>query len=237
MRGNFSGAIRPIRRTTKPSCKEAPPTQVLGALQAKPSSGVGGCRFAADPRLGADQTEVFWRPEVLPTIVLLQPAPESFSTAWVFDEARLGSITAKQSDPDARHLIVRDQDGDLRLLMHRRAQKRPLAIVLPLDDDLPIRARTALQFWMRVKSRAPGRTEEPLSLTRQQRDRLVLMVRALDGHLSAASYREIAEGLFGARRIEHEAWKTSSLRDRTIRLVRNSIAFMRAGYRKLLRGR
>jgi hypothetical protein len=180
---------------------------------------------------------VFWRPEVLPTVVLLAPAPESFSTAWAFDIAPLGNITAEQSGPDARHLIIRNQHGDLRLWLHRRAQNRPLAIVLPLDDDLPIRARTALQFWIRVKSRAPGRTEEPLSLTQQQRDRLVLMVRALDGHLSAASYREIAEGLFGARRVQHEAWKTSSLRDRTIRLVRNSIAFMRAGYRKLLRGR
>jgi hypothetical protein len=178
---------------------------------------------------------VFWRPEVLPTVVQLAPALERFSSAWVFEEAQLGSITAERSDPDARHLIIRNQHGDLRLWLHRRAQNRPLAIVLPLDDDLPIRARTALQFWVRVKSRAPA--QEPLALTRQQRDRLVLMVRALDGHLSAASYREIAEALFGARRIKHEAWKTSSLRDRTIRLVRSSIAFMRAGYRKLLRGR
>lgn len=180
---------------------------------------------------------MFWRPEVLPTVVLLAPAPESFSSAWVFDEAQLGSITAERSDPDARHLIVRNQDGDLRLLLHRGAQKRPLAIVLPLDDDLPIRACTALQFWIRVKSRVPGRGQEPLALTRQQRDRIVLMVRALDGHLSDASYREIAEGIFGVRRLQDEAWKTSSIRDRTIRLVRSSIAFMRAGYRKFLRGR
>lgn len=221
----------------KPLCEEAPPTLAQGALRAKPSSSVGGCRFAADPRLGADQAAVFWRPEVLPTVVLLQPAPETFSAAWVFDVAQLGSITAEQAGPDARHLIIRNQDGDLRLLLHRRAQDRPLAIVLPLDDDLPIRARMALQFWVRVKSRAPGRTEEPLALTRQQRDRLVLMLRALDGHLSDASYREIAEGLFGARRVQHQAWKTSSLRDRTIRLVRSSIAVMRAGYRKLLHGR
>jgi hypothetical protein len=190
-----------------------------------------------DPRLGANQAAVFWRPEVLPTVVLLQSAPESFPTAWVFDVAQLSNTTAEQFGSDARHLIVRNQDGDLRLLLPWRAQKRPLAIVLPLDDDLPIRARTALQFWLRVKSRAPGRSQEPLALTRQQRDRLVLMVRALDGHLSDASYREIAEGLFGARRVQHEAWKTSSLRDRTIRLVRSSIALMRAGYRKLLRGR
>src|SRR5262249_1112905 len=77
---------------------------------------------------------------------------------------------------------------------------------------------------------------EPLSLTRQRRDRLVLMLRALDGHLCDASYREIAEGLFGAARVEREAWKTSSLRDRTIRLVKSGVSLMRAGYRRLLRG-
>jgi hypothetical protein len=65
----------------------------------------------------------------------------------------------------------------------------------------------------------------------------MLMLRALDGQLADASYREIAEVLFGARRLEHEPWKTSSLRDTTIRLVRGGLALMRAGYRKLLRGR
>jgi hypothetical protein len=63
------------------------------------------------------------------------------------------------------------------------------------------------------------------------------MLRALDGHLSEASYREIAEVLFGIRRLEREAWKTSSLRDQTIRLVKGGVVLMRAGYRRLLRGR
>jgi len=83
----------------------------------------------------------------------------------------------------------------------------------------------------------PNQQAEPLALTRQRRDRLVLMVRALDGHLAEASYREIAEALFGTRRVERDTWKTSSLRDRTIRLVRGGIDLMRAGYRRLLRGR
>ena len=111
----------------------------------------------------------------------------------------------------------------------------PLAVILPLDDDLPIRATAALRLWARMAERR-NQQEQPLALTRQRRDRLVLMVRALDGHLAEASYREIAEVLFGTRRIERETWKTSSLRDRTIRLVRGGVDLMRAGYRKLLRG-
>ena len=93
-----------------------------------------------------------------------------------------------------------------------------------------------LRFWRRINK--PGSPlHEPFPLTKQQRDRLILMLRALDGHLDEASYREIAEVLFGARRMESEPWKTSSLRDRTIRLVRGGIALMESGYRKLLRGR
>jgi hypothetical protein len=63
------------------------------------------------------------------------------------------------------------------------------------------------------------------------------MLRALDGHLTDASYREIAQALFGAQRVQREAWKTSSLRDQTIRLVKGGVDLVRAGYRKLLRGR
>ena len=131
--------------------------------------------------------------------------------------------------------MVRLDNGDLRLLFSGPAD-RPLAAVLPLDDDLPIRATAALRLWARM-AEEPNQQDDPLALTRQRRDRLVLMVRALDGHLAEASYREIAEALFGIRRTERETWKTSSLRDRTIRLVKGGVDLMRAGYRRLLRGR
>lgn len=64
--------------------------------------------------------------------------------------------------------------------------------------------------------------------------RLVNTLRALDGHLSGASYRVIAECLFGSARIDAEPWKSSSIRDATIRLVRNGVALMRGSYRKFL---
>jgi hypothetical protein len=177
---------------------------------------------------------VFRRPEVLPTVVPLASA--RFVGPRPFDIGALGDVTAERVGADGRHVIIRTEDGDLRLWLADPSDQ-PLAVVLPLDDDLPVRAAAALRLWARMAGQAAGHDGEPLPLTRQRRDRLMLMIRALDGHLAEASYREIAEVVFGADRMERETWKTSSLRDRTIRLVKGGVALMRAGYRRLLRGR
>ena len=64
-----------------------------------------------------------------------------------------------------------------------------------------------------------------------------MVLRALDGRNENKSYRAIAEGLFGKKRIPDRAWKTHDLRNRTIRLVQSGLALMRGGYRELLRPR
>jgi hypothetical protein len=198
-----------------------------------PSSGVGGLPFAVDPKLSADQATVFWRANVLPTVVPLAPSPTSFTGAAIHF-AELGEVK-ERAGPDGRHVIIRTDRGELRVWALDDQVEKPLAIALPLDDDLPIRIKAALRLWARSVHLRGNPTTSPLPLTRQRHDRLMLMLRALDGHLADASYREIAQVLFGARRLEHEPWKTSSLRDITIRLVRGGRALMQAGYRKLLR--
>ena len=61
------------------------------------------------------------------------------------------------------------------------------------------------------------------------------LLRALDGRNDGSTYRAIAEGLFGKKRIPERSWKTHDLRNRTIRLVQGGLALMRGGYRELLR--
>ena len=208
-----------------------PPTLTLRPVCA--SFSVGGYAFAVDPELTAAQVAVFWRADVLPTVIPL--VPTNIEGARPLAIGELGAPIVEQVDAEGCHIIVRLDSGDLRLLLTGPANE-PLAAVLPLDDDLPIRATAALRLWARM-AYGPNKQEDPWAVTRQRRDRLVLMVRALDGRLAEASYRDIAEVLFGTRRIERETWKTSSLRDRTIRLVKGGIDLMRAGYRRLLRGR
>ncbi|MBG6162799.1 hypothetical protein IWQ54_002462 [Labrenzia sp. EL_195] len=72
-------------------------------------------------------------------------------------------------------------------------------------------------------------------LTPQKRLRFKAMLRAVDGRSNGAPYREIAQRFFGAGRVASEPWKTSSLRDTTLRLVQNGLAMVDGGYLDLLR--
>jgi hypothetical protein len=181
---------------------------------------------------------VFWRPEIIPATLVLERAPDCFTAAWPFDVKQLGGTSVERVHADGRHMIVRGEGSEFRLWARDSRPSEPLAIIIPLDDDLPVRAAAALRLWTRIVGNGPARDDKfGSALTRQRRERLVLMLRALDGHLTDASYREIAEAFFGAQRVQRDSWKTLSLRDQTIRLVKGGVELMRAGYRKLLRGR
>ena len=107
------------------------------------------------------------------------------------------------------------------------------AALLPFDEHFPTRVAAALRVWQALTGRISGR--DPQALTAQRRSRLVLALRALDGRLALASYRELAEGLFGPLRVRGDAdWNSHDLRDRTIRLARLGAELSRGGYRRLL---
>jgi T6SS, Transcription factor, DNA binding domain len=105
-------------------------------------------------------------------------------------------------------------------------------VVLPLDRLFDIRVAAAMRLWRGLTGRAPG--HDPSALPATRRERLVLALRALDARVEKASYRDIAEALFGARRLPERSWKTHDLRDRTIRLARLGRGMMQGGYRRLL---
>ena len=235
MRGNSCDAIRVTKATIDGLRAGRPPSPGRRALLARPSPGDGACAFPIDPNLSSQTVTAFWPPEVLPTVIVLEPASSRFSGVRLRDIAPPGGEVIEHSDSDGRHLVIRDR-GELRLWMPHVPADQALSVVIPIDQDAETRIKRALRFWHWI-THPGGPITEPFPLTQQQRDRLILMLRALDGHLAKASYREIAEALFGARRLGYEAWKTSSLRDRTIRLVRGGFILMQSGYRKLLRGR
>jgi hypothetical protein len=110
----------------------------------------------------------------------------------------------------------------------------PAVVIVPLDANFPARAAAATRLWRVAMSRPSRRSLDPISS--QKRQRLALVLRALDAHQCGETYRDIARALFGATRVPAgSAWKTHDLRDRTIRLVRKGVRLMRGGYLDLLR--
>jgi hypothetical protein len=228
LHGNFSGAI-PIINATTGRLLGRRWTQTAGP---KDRPAFGGCDFAIDPELRSDQALLVWLPHLDPTIVVLAPAPEFFSTA-----CNVGIVvpTFERRARDGDYWCVHDTEGRLTAVMIGRANAATAAaVVIPLDPDFASRTDAALHLWRRLLKHSHGRVANRLSP--QRRQRLVLALRALDGHLVGESYRVIAEVLFGPARIPTgRSWKTHDLRDRTIRLVRTGLDLMRGGYIDLLR--
>jgi hypothetical protein len=132
-------------------------------------------------------------------------------------------------------------DGPEHLVAHRGAVFRvhfdeagivTPAVLLPLDQFFESRATAAIRLWRGLAGLNPG--PNPAALPKARRDRLILALRALDGRLDDATYREIASALFGSAGVSDPGWKSHDLRDRTIRLVRFGLGMMRSGYRRLL---
>jgi hypothetical protein len=108
----------------------------------------------------------------------------------------------------------------------------PVACVVPMGLDTATAAGAALQFWRHLKGDPPP--------ARRALDgkfkRALLSLQALDGHRAGDTYRTLAARLFGPR-IADESWRTSSLRDATIRLVRSGVALASGRHQRLLKPR
>lgn len=147
--------------------------------------------------------------------------------------ADLASTSIRQAS-DGWHAVLRIKGAQHHLWLKEAPQFGvTYAAELPFDADFDVRAHASHRLWRAINGCPPGPPFHQLSA--QRRQRLTLALRALDGHMDGASYRVIAEELFGRRRIPERAWKTHELRSRTIRLVQAGLALMRGGYRALLR--
>ena len=136
-----------------------------------------------------------------------------------------------------RHVKRAQLSGEACLVGMGRAPKQAgaqIAALIPFDDDLPGRIEALNRLWhARRRKPVPPDTR----MTRQQRGRLRLMLQACDGRNRGASYRAIAEAVFGTERVAADPWKTSPLRDRVIGLVEGGSGLIAGGYLRLFRHR
>jgi hypothetical protein len=168
----------------------------------------------------------------VPTAVILTRAPWGFEKAASLDPALLENAQCESAD--GVHFRL---PGDHQIWLPEAHPDQPLAVIIPLDGDLPLRIAGALRLHRLITAKNAGPIPQSQALTAQQRKRLIQMLLALDGHFSQASYREIASALFDPSVTTEKGWKTHPIRARTIRLVNDAIKMVNRGYLKLLRGR
>ena len=202
------------------------------------SPDAGAWSFPFDPQTSVADAPILWRPELVPVAVLLAPVPKGF------DAARVAVLDVEQPQrthdgPDGRHILLDDVTGPHQLWCFETDPRQRLGVLIPLDADFRLRLPAVQRLHRRMIGLSAGPLPRGWRLTAMQRRRFVLMLRALDGHLEGASYREIARVLLDAEaaRWPASAWKSSAARSQVIRLVTEGTAIMNGGYRKLLRGR
>jgi hypothetical protein len=171
---------------------------------------------------------VLWAPQALPSVVTVTAAPPDLADPEFQHTLRSLAPTAVD---DGAERIIESKGTTLRVHIDQTGAE-PLAVLLPLDQLFEIRATAAIRLWRSLSGRNPG--PDPAALPKTRRNRLILALRAIDGRREGATYREIADVLFGVGGISGRDWKNHDLRDRTIRLVRYGHDMMRGGYRRLL---
>lgn len=174
-----------------------------------------------------------WSAEADTSAVLLTHAPTILPTAGnFFTELREATPL---SDEQGVHFLLKAGGQTMRLVrLAGVAADMPLAALVPLDAI----GHDRIEAIDRLLRALQGRTvPADRRLTQQQKRRHRHMLQATDGHLNGASYRQIADVIYGIERIRAEHWKTSALRDSVIGLVEGGLAMIAGGYRQLLRHR
>jgi hypothetical protein len=195
---------------------------------ATPASQTGGCDFPVDPELDAPDAPVFWNPEDAPAVAqFIAPLPADLQKASL---VRLVRPAQTRDEPGLTW--ARLDDGTVLVGAADSRDRKPFGILLPLDDDWPIRLAAA----ERLRATLIDGTADP-PLTEQRRKRVKRALQTVDARRDGATYRAIATVFFGAERIAEEPWKTSSLKAQIARLAAHGHMLIDQGYRLLLQGR
>jgi hypothetical protein len=190
-----------------------------------------GLHFMADPGLRADLAHIVWLPHLNPATVVVAPAPHEFPDARPIEMTPAFSHRLANGE----HWFL-DQGGDALpvALIGGADAVRPAAIMSPPDSNFAMRMEAAYCLHNAMSCGTPGRA--PGALTAQQRHRLRLILRALDGKSAKYSEREIAIVLFGPNSVPSgSAWYDCPERGQTRRLCGRGKEPMNGGYHKLLR--
>ena len=171
-----------------------------------------------------------WSPSSDPAIVLLSKRPDFLPAA---PNTLADRFAAERNGPEGAYSALPEHELQTLFLPGTSPSDR-LAAVIPIDDDILDRIDALSRLARAWLGRPPLRDTR---MTADQRRRFRLRLRAADGRMNGATYREIAIAIYGAARVDTEPWKTSPLRDAVIAFVEAGMALIDGGYLRLLRHR
>lgn len=190
----------------------------------------GGCDFAARPGLSALDQDVVWSPSCDSAVLLLTRRPDFLPPASALSAE---PFAIGRDAPEGAYASFSEHDIRV-LFLSGTVPVDQLAALVPFDSDIFDRIDALTRMARISLGRSPPRDTR---MTREQRRRFRFKLRAADGHMNGASYREIAIAIYGAARIDTEPWKTSPLRDAVIAFVEGGLSLIHGGYLQLLRHR
>lgn len=183
----------------------------------------------ADPRNSALIQPIFWTPQTDPATLPFTAGPSPAGDLSVrVEDLRTHAIIER----DARliRLALRGELHDVALV--DVDDTRPLGAFVMFDELTPDRLTAVERLWHAMFGK---RVPPDPRLTPQRRQRARLMLRVFDARFASASYRRIAEQIFPNLKHDAATWDENPVRITIARLARDGLAYVRGGYRTLLR--
>lgn len=229
--------------TTKvplPILQERPVANRWRATTAPTPSRGGGCIFAPDRHLRADETTPLWQPEFLVDCICLVPERRRVGdpSGVTFD---LGTWPGRAEiffAGDGLHILAdTGSAGRTRLWLPQRIRlpkpKTRFGIYIQPDAYARERAEIALRFWRAMSDPDAARVPPPISWPQRNHARLAAMLYASDLRAAGFGQRAIAERVLGIT--PGPDWASSHERSALRRLLRDAARYVARDYRDLLR--
>lgn len=196
-----------------------------------------GLMFMEDPALTARDAIIFWRPDMVSGVMRSGARRHSLVSTPLFDFWTEPGRKAIAVGADDALAIIETGNETYRLLFESPDDLAgQIALEFRLDaygdNESEMEAvRNFLLNHQKIFKKLPGASFRPHPYA----PKMMQMFQAIDGRSAGASYRQIAEVLFGVEPVV-EDWRNHGLFKARIRyLVKRGIYFMRGGYRHLLK--
>jgi hypothetical protein len=170
--------------------------------------------------------------------VIVSTAPADYPGAKPVELDRLALLHSRVETAHGQYVQAQDASGIHRILRMNEGTQTANAFLIPFDENFGARLRSVQRLHRRLTANSSTTLPSGPQLSRTQRARLVLFVRALDGKQEGTSHREIAAVLLDrmAREIPAIEWTNAPLRKRINRVIAGANVMRKDGYLKLLRG-